>query len=208
MDHKGGQRPASAAKLHFSRLPRHQYCCIPIHTFLWRERDCCYVTVSTPLLLAVHLLHWTDGCTFPLRCQSEKPSQLNAWLGVYLCLRFIPAEAGLHRLVIGVSPFGPNSPTLKTVPLCPTLWCQIMAALVLHRSSRLPPDGSVLICTDARQIVVSLVSRFFPPTEVGTPVSVSPFKLYCAAGQRRPNSDVGRFHPFYRPQRLLVRVGV
>jgi hypothetical protein len=30
---------------------------------------------------------------------------------------------------------------LKTTPLCPILWCQVMGALVLHRRSRLPPDS-------------------------------------------------------------------
>jgi len=30
---------------------------------------------------------------------------------------------------------------LKTGPMCPTLWCQVMEALVLHSSSRLLPDS-------------------------------------------------------------------
>jgi len=33
---------------------------------------------------------------------------------------------------------------LKTAPLCPTLWCQIMAALALHSSPRLPPRLRIL----------------------------------------------------------------
>ena len=79
MDQKGrGGGLASAGKLHFLRLPHHHSSCIRIYTFLQQYKNCSYVTVSTPLSRVVDLMHCADGFTFPLTCQSEKPSERKA----------------------------------------------------------------------------------------------------------------------------------
>jgi len=65
---------------------------------------CSYARVSTPLSRVVELMHCADGFTFPLTCQSEKLSELNAWLGLCVCLPFYPGGGpGLftEQLMVG-----------------------------------------------------------------------------------------------------------
>ena len=61
-------------------------------TFLWKYKNCSYVTVSTLSSRVFDLMRCADGFTFPLTCQSEKQSELNAWLWLCVCLPFYPGR--------------------------------------------------------------------------------------------------------------------